>query len=332
MLSFWIFRRRNREADRGARRPGGMGMSRLGTEIDRQALDWLVRVNDPAFEAWDDWDAWMIADPAHAQAYWRLAEAEADAVEALKTAPPSPLRRAMPRRSFTLPRRSVMAAAVAAVALGGLWIGWNERAQPWTLETAPGETRTVTLDDGSRVWLAGGTRLTLDRKRPCGVDLEAGRALFEVVHDARRPFVVQVADATLTDLGTTFDVTRLADGARVSVSEGIVRVDHRGATETLNPGDGAMATSRGLERREIPTEDVAAWREGRLSYADETLAIVAEDLSRALNRPITATPAVATRRFSGSLSTAQTPDQRARLSRLLGVSVVEDGEGWRLEP
>ena len=307
-------------------------MIRRGTEIDREALDWLVRVNDPAFAAWDDWDRWMAVDPSHAQAYWRLAEAEGDAVEALKTAPVSSVRRIMPRRAFALPRRSAVAAAVAAVALGGAWFGWSERAQPWVIETAPGETRTVTLDDGSQVWLAGGTRLTLDRKHPRDVDLEAGRALFEVVHDARRPFVVQVADATLTDLGTTFDVTRLADGARVSVSEGIVRVDHQGASETLNPGDGAMATSAGIERREVSTEDVAAWREGRLSYAGETLAVVAEDLSRALNRPIAVAPAVAARRFSGSLSTAPAPDHRVRLSRLLGVSVVEDGEGWRLEP
>lgn len=212
----------------------------MGTEIDREALGWLVRVNDRAFAAWDAWDRWVAADPAHAEAYWRLAEAEGDAVDAL----------------------------------AGAWFGWNERAQPWIIETAPGEMRTVTLDDGSEVSLAGGTRLTLDA----------------------------------------------------------VRVDHQGATETLNPGDGAMTRSRGIQRREVAIEEVAAWREGRLSYTGETLTIVAEDLSRALSRPIAVSPAVAARRFSGSLSTRDAPDQRVRLARLLGVSVVEDGEGWRLEP
>lgn len=308
-------------------------MSGFMTEIDRQALDWLVRVNDPAFTAWEDWQAWLAADPAHAAIYWRLAEAEGDAVEALNAAPAPTVARVMPRRAFALPRRSVMAAAIAAVAVGGVWFGWSERARPWIIETAPGEVRTVTLDDGSLVSLAGGSRLTLDRKHPRDVNLEAGRALFEVTHDEARPFVVQVADATLTDLGTTFDVTRLQDGARVSVSEGIVRVDMQTATETLNAGDGALATSRGIERREVATEDVAAWREGRLSYTGETLAIVAEDLSRALNRPIAVSPTVASRRFSGSLTTtSDAANQKTRLSRLLGVSVVEDGEGWRLEP
>lgn len=308
-------------------------MSAFSTDINREALDWLVRVNDTAFEAWEDWDVWMAADPLHAEAYWRLAEAEGDAVEALKAAPAPGVRRIMPRRAFALPRRSAIAAAVAVLAVGGAWIGWSQRAQPWIIETAPGETRTVTLDDGSQVSLAGGTRLVLDRKHPRDVDLEAGRALFEVTHDAARPFVVQVADATLTDLGTIFDVTRLADGARVSVSEGIVRIDMQDATETLNAGDGALATSAGIERREVSTEEVAAWREGRLSWTGERLEVVAQDLARALNRPITVSPSVANRRFSGSLTAStEAANQRARLARLLGVSVVEDGEGWRLEP
>lgn len=303
------------------------------TQIDREALDWLVRVNDPAFEAWDDWQAWMAADAVHAEAYWRLAESEAEAVEALKAMPVVSVQRVMPRRASGLPRRSAIAAAVAVLAIGGAWVGWSQRAQPWIIETAPGETRTVTLDDGSSVSLAGGTRLVLDRKNPRDVDLEAGRALFEVVHDETRPFVVQVADATLTDLGTIFDVTRLEGGARVSVSEGIVRVDMQDATETLNAGDGALATERGIERREVATEDVAAWREGRLSYTGETLSVVAEDLSRALNVPIVVSPEVAERRFSGSLSTtANTSTQVSRLAQLLGVSIRADREGWRLEP
>lgn len=306
-----------------------MGMSGHFSQIDREAVDWLVRVNDPGFEAWDDWDVWMTADARHAEAYWRLAEAEGDAVEALRTRPVASVRSVMPARRTGAPRRSMMAAAVAVLALGGAWIGWSQRPQPWVLETAPGEQRTVTLSDGSELSLAGGTRLTLDRKRPREVALESGRALFVVVHDEARPFVVEVGDTTLTDLGTTFDVTRLEAGTRVGVSEGLVRVDARGRSATLNPGDGVMANAAGLERRAVSTDAVAAWREGRLAYTGETLAVVAEDLERALNRPVEVDPAVAGRRFSGSLAVTADAD---RLARLLGVAVVEDGEGWRLEP
>ena len=183
------------------------------------------------------------------------------------------------------------------------------------------------------VSLDGGTRLAMDRRKPRDVRLEGGRALFTVVHDDAHPFVVVVGQTTLTDLGTIFDVTQLQDGVRVSVSEGSVRVDAPADTATLNPGDSVIATPRGLDRRTLSPDDVAAWREGRLTYADEALGVVAQDLARALNRPITVSPALSGRRFSGSLTTRAAPeDQKGRLSRLLDVSVVDEGAGWRLEP
>ena len=306
-------------------------MSATDQMIARDALDWLVRVNDPDFDGWEQWEAWMAADARHAATYWRLAEDDGEAVEALKTAPA----RRLPtlRRRFALPRRTAIAAAVGVLALGIGWIGWTARPQPWQVETAPGETRTLTLADGTEVALDGGTRLAMDRRHPRAATLESGRALFEVVHDERRPFVVRAGDATLTDLGTVFDVTLLQDGARVAVSEGAVRVDAGGGSAVLNPGDSVIATARGLERRPVDIESVDDWRDGRLSWNGERLAVVAQDLSRALGRPVNVAPALADRRFSGSLATTASPDeQRARLALLLGLSVVEDGEGWRLEP
>ena len=308
-----------------------MGMSAKDNQIDRSALGWLVQINDPAFSDWEAWDVWMAADPRHQAAYWRLAETEADAVEALSSAPRQSAA-ARPGRAAALPRRAAIAAALAVMAVGGaVWWAAVPRAQPWTLETAPGKQRTVTLPDGSVVILDGGTRLALDRRAPRAVDLETGRALFRVTHDAARPFTVAAGEATLTDLGTVFDVTRLQGGARISVAEGQVRVDQDGASETLNPGDGVVATRRGLERRQIASEDVSGWTAGRLAYSGEPLPVVAEDLARALNRPIIVSPQLAGRRFSGSLATASAGDAR-RLEAVLGVTIVADGDTWRLEP
>ncbi|RZJ89700.1 MAG: iron dicitrate transport regulator FecR [Brevundimonas sp.] len=331
MRPFSIFRRAGHEAYSLRRRLGGMGMSAADKMIERDALDWLVRVNDPDFAGWDAWEAWLAADARHAETYWRLAEAEGDAVDALKGAP---VRRApVIRRGFALPRRAVMAAAVGVLAIGLGWIGWSARPQPWLIEAAPGEQRTVTLDDGSRVVLDGATQLALDRRNPRDVTLRTGRALFEVEHDETRPFLVQVGETTLTDLGTIFDVTRLQDGARVSVSEGQVQVDAGASRTVLNPGDSVVASPRGLERRSVDIDGMDDWREGRLSWNNERLDVVAQDLGRALNRAIAVSPELAARRFSGSLNTRGTAaTQKSRLELLLGVSVVDDGEGWRLEP
>ncbi|MFC7378932.1 FecR family protein [Brevundimonas sp. GCM10030266] len=302
-------------------------------KIERDALDWLVRVNDPDFDQWEAWEAWLAADPRHGEAYWRLAEAEGDAVEALKTAPARPFVPVFARRRPAALPRLAVAAVVGVLALGLGWIGWSQRPQPWTVETAPGEQRTISLADGSQVMLDGGTRLAMDRRDPRAVTLESGRALFDVVHDDTRPFIVEVGDTTLTDLGTVFDVTHLQDGARVAVSEGAVRVDAAAGSAVLNPGDSVIASPRGLDRLPVDIDAVDDWRDGRLSWNGERLSVVAQDLSRALNRRVSIAPALADRRFSGSLQIGPgARDQRARIALLLGVSVVEDGEGWRLEP
>ena len=301
--------------------------------IERDALNWLVRVNDPDFDQWDIWETWLAADTRHAEVYWRLAETERDAVEALKTAFPRALPVMRAPRGFVFPRRAAIAAVVGVLALGVAWTGWRALPQPWLVETAPGEQRTIALADGSRIVLDGATRLTMDRRKPREVVLENGRALFEVEHDETRPFIVEVGDATLTDLGTIFDVTRLQDSARVSVSEGSVQVDSGAARTVLNPGDSVIAGPRGHQRGLIALEDVDGWRGGRLSWNGERLDVVAQDLSRALNRSISLDPSLVNRRFSGSLNTTVSPlHQKARIELLLGVSVVEDGDGWRLEP
>jgi len=311
-------------------------MSAERTHVEQAALDWLVRVNDPAFAAWDEWEAWLARDPAHAETYWRLAEAEADIVAELAArAPARPVAASRASIRPIAPRRLWMAvaAAVAIVVLGGTWTAWLQRPQPWIVETAPGQVRSLTLADGTRLHLAGATRLSLDRAHPRRARLDQGRVLAEVVHDDRRPFVLTVDEATLTDLGTAFDVTRLQGGWRVAVSEGEVRVDADDQAVTLKPGEALSAHDGVMTPHDLPPADAGAWRTGRLIYRAERLEVVAQDLAIALGRPVAVAPTVADRRFTGSLSVTGAPEAlRPRLELLLGVAVVEDADGWRLTP
>lgn len=306
-------------------------MSETNPVVERAALAWLVRVNDPGFAAWDEWEAWLAVDPTHADAYWRLAVEEADVSEGLRSAPEGVTSPTSRRRWANPTRRFWIAASVAAAAaIAGVWI-WQERPRTWQVETAPGEQRTLVLADGTRLHLDGATQITLDHSRPRYAALDQGRFLVEVVHDDRRPFSVVVGDAVLTDLGTAFDVTRLEDGLRVAVSEGVVRVDVEQEAVTLRPGDGLVVRQGQLTRRVVAASEVDAWRDGRLVYEDEPYATVAEDLARAIGRPVRLAPELADRRFTGSMG-VRGPDEalRPRLEALLGVTIRSDGDAWRV--
>src|SRR3546814_8615001 len=57
------------------------------------------------------------------------------------------------------------------------------------------------------------------------IDLQRGEAFFHAARDAGRPFVVAAAGHRVIAVGTRFAVRRDADGVRVVVTEGLVRLE-----------------------------------------------------------------------------------------------------------
>ena len=83
------------------------------------ALNWLVRTNDPDFEAWDEFSAWLEADSSNADAYHALAQSEAEMrpfVEAAPGAEPAVRTSNRPRLALVAGVAALAAAATAIVA------------------------------------------------------------------------------------------------------------------------------------------------------------------------------------------------------------------------
>ena len=298
--------------------------------LDEQALGWVIRLRDPMFDDWETFEGWLAADPAHAETYQAIAVADADMAALLETAPkPAPL-----RQNGMLSRRRWIGGAVAASL--ALMVGYAvlpPGSDPYAIEAAAGTPRSVTLADGSRIDLNGGTRVTLDRKQPRFAVLDRGEATFTVVHDDARPFSVKVGAATLLDVGTIFNVTRDAGVTTVAVAEGAVIYNPQAeavnltAGRTLRAADGDSRLVVG----EMEAGTIAVWREGRLVYDGAPLAQVAADLSRNLGIAVTATPDVAARPFRGVIVFGRDRDTvMAGLGPLLGVRVQRGADGWIL--
>lgn len=117
------------------------------------------------------------------------------------------------------------------------------------------------------------------------VALLSGRAFFEVVPAADRPFVVAVDDATVTVTGTAFDVRSSVQTTSVAVQSGTVEValDHgRRQAATLTRGERLDIDRKSdrIARSDIPSDDVATWRQHRLVVDKATVAEVVEELRR----------------------------------------------------
>ncbi len=121
--------------------------------------------------------------------------------------------------------------------------------------------------------LAGNSALDVDfHDGVRRIELVRGEALFTVVHDERRPFIVDVGDGTIRDIGTVFLVSR-REAVRVVVAEGSVEAssDER---RTLLVADQALAIKSGNGLGEVEAVDASqtiAWTRGKLIIKDRSL-------------------------------------------------------------
>lgn len=303
-------------------------------KIDGAALVWMMRLRDGGrAEDWEQFTAWLEADLRHASAY-EEAELADDGLDALEPAPPAPRDEWEPTRTGW-PRRWVLGGGIAAALAAVIGVTSLGPGEPdiYAVETASGERRSVTLADGSRIDLNGGTRLVLDRDAPRAATIERGEALFTVVHDDARPFVVHAGDAVIRDMGTVFNVVRSGDRVEVGVEEGAVSYRQGRQSFDLQPGMAIRVAAGAAEVSRIDPEAVSGWREGRLTFRSAPLREVAADLARNVGTPVSVASEVAERPFTGVINLDGGGETIQRAALLMGVVAARRGDGsWVLTP
>lgn len=264
------------------------------TEAERQASDWIVRMNgDPSAAERDQFETWRSADPANAEAYEALQRtwskiAGNPALKGLAAANDA----APPRNTWTRPAIAIAASMVLAI--GALY--WFTRSPPPApgqhYATAPAEIRTITLADGSTITLSGAGEASVaidDNERR--VALTAGYALFDIQHDESRPFIVETPQGKIRVLGTEFVVRITGDRVRTTVLRG--SVSGAADRQSLFGGQSEAVTARANEEIvlsegtaelvQISAETIPrrlAWRDNMLAFDGDTLSDAIAEVSQ----------------------------------------------------
>jgi len=171
------------------------------------------------------------------------------------------------------------------------------------------------------------------------VELSAGQAEFEVVHETARPFRVMAGPADIVDVGTKFDVRLTGASTVVTVVEGRVSVGraaaNAGGSGPLRGGSGPQAVLLGANQQltvsgsawptsptTVDAERATSWLQRRIAFENEPLEQVAEEFNRYSSRRIEiVTPALRTLEITGSFSTDDPAPFIAFLGTLDGVRV-----------
>lgn len=307
-----------------------------------EAVAWLVRVQSDAATG-DDWAAladWLDGSDARQAAF--------DAAEQLSVAldedaaaiargiaePTGQVIAFRPRKATAIPR-PVWGALIAAslVLLAGPVVWQTSLGTPVSYSTAPGETREVTLSDGSRIHLAAASELTARIGwRARRVSMASAEATFDVAHDPNKPFLISVGDQQVKVVGTEFNIRHYDDQVVVTVRRGIVEVrqPELGGTPVarLTVGDQLSHRVGAPTSRQTRVNPAVAfaWTEGRLICEDRPLSDIVADLNRHYATPIQVSAAAGRKRFSGVLALDDQDQVVRRLAGYLSLTVERRGE------
>ncbi len=182
-----------------------------------------------------------------------------------------------------------LAAGIAAVALGVRDRAPPSGAPPTAVWSAPATaSRTVTLDDGSFVKLAAGSRLETWISRDGRRVGLTGRAFFAVAHDPARPFSVRCDGVEARVLGTRFEISDMNGSVRTVVVDGLVAVSNDKGSVEVPAGSLAQARPDAPPITETPEDIYAAldWPEGVLLFNGTPLGRVAREVGGVFGKTV----------------------------------------------
>lgn len=156
-----------------------------------------------------------------------------------------------------------------------------------TVEVPRGQRVSLTLSDGTKVWLNAESVFTY----PSDFSLEhrevvlVGEGFFEVAHNEKKPFIVNADLIKVKVLGTKFNVKARPDETLfVTLSEGKVEVFDNEVQNaiTLKP-DQQVSYSKDkgfLILEHVDTDLKKLWMEGELCFVNRALSEIVKELER----------------------------------------------------
>ncbi|MDQ1817908.1 FecR domain-containing protein [Massilia sp. CCM 9210] len=317
----------------GATIPG-----RLDPATVSQAAAWMARLWSGEASAADQaaCAAWRAAHADHERAWRRLQAVEDKLMSVPCEIAQHTLRE--PAAAAYVTRRRALQLLGLGVTAGTAWSmrgtqAWDSIASDHS--TGTGETRDVTLPDGTHVVLASASAVDLrfDSHERL-VIVRAGEILVSTAPDpmaAQRPFRVQTRDGTVQALGTRFLVRQHADVTRVGVLEGAVELRTRNNLHDavrIGAGKSAAFSQDRVEQSGPVQASAAAWSGGLLVAEDMRVADFVAELARYRPGLLRCDPDIAGMRVSGVFSLRDTDRALRNLALALPVAVAYRTRYW----
>jgi len=176
-----------------------------------------------------------------------------------------------------------------------------------TLTTPAAGQFSVTLPDGSKVWLNNASSLRYPvafTGKTREVELK-GEGYFEIARNASQPFKVRVGAMLVDVLGTSFNIAAYGDESHIKTTllTGGVRVSEGAANMLLKPGEQIQVNPEGKFSfpQEVDADGVVAWKNGLFHFERADIHTVMRMLARWYDVEVVYEGPVSTRQFGGDI-------------------------------
>lgn len=276
------------------------------------------------------WNEWLLADPAHPQAWQRMA-AVGEQMSRVPGALASPALRGADRS-----RRQVLRSVVVLASAGSLgWLGWRSETTRnlfADFRTAVGERQEFRLADGSSLLLNTDTSVNLRFDGHQRVlELLWGEMLVTTAVDPLlRPFKVVTRHGEVLALGTRFIVRSGNQGGEVAVLEKAVEVTSSGGGSKVRLEAGQSLSFNPASLGTVRRNDAStgAWQRGSIIAINRPLAELLADLSRYRTGVLRCDPRIANLKVSGAFPIDNTDLALAALESGFSLRISRFSRYW----
>jgi transmembrane sensor len=327
-----------------------MGVDHVTMEI---AADWLDRLDTLSAAERGELNAWLKSSEANARAFAMLRRTMLDTalLEAADSVRATPFEMARSRRwSIGAAARAVgqlpqwifghpvgaglvaaglALAVVVPVLMSRAPSGVVAPAAPLEFATTVGTRADHRLVDNSVLHLNAESRIDVRFSTASrDIRLYKGEAVFDVAKNPNRPFNVMAGGATVTAIGTSFEVDLVDDAVEVRVFEGVVKVAPGKAQKTqphiVRKGEWLILDpDRGATRGRFTPETYQTWRSDWLDADNMPLDYVVARLNRYTDEKIVLKDkALSNVGLTGRFHLNRPDDTVAMISALLDIEAV----------
>lgn len=193
-----------------------------------------------------------------------------------------------------------------------------------TISTEKGRIWSLALPDGTKVWLnaASSIRFPVNFTGNQRLVEVTGEAYFEVVHNAKMPFRVNVGNQIIEDLGTSFNINAYGDNQNVitTLIEGSLRIDSRQLNCVLKPGQQARIGKDNIICEVTQMGTVTAWKEGYFEFYNANLEQMLQQISRWYAFDVTYKSGLTKETFTGRFPKTLTLCKALEILRQTGIN------------